>query len=298
MNKTIKILIVLLILTGCYKTEKSLLDDVTNSEYSYTICKSSCDNESNNLNDATNQAKIAGISEDRIEAAKALGRDKGARELDALRIKLENKCRSEKKVVCSSGNGCCKEVVRPSFAEALRSMRLNSTPDADSTALSALEEQRSAENDLKIKSIESDIKYAMDSYRYFYKISASDEYPKDVYPPQVRMKFSGVELISCYSLSEVDCKNKILKEYNKKSVELIYKWVGSVDFDTNAWKVIDNKVREKARIDYDILVQRGADLTTKQAVDEASDYAKNAAKDYYPQIALDVLENEDNPSGL
>ena len=73
MNKLFKLTLSLTLLTGCFQTESSLLDDVTESEYAYTICKASCDNQSNNLSDAINQAKIAGISEERIEAAKALG---------------------------------------------------------------------------------------------------------------------------------------------------------------------------------------------------------------------------------
>jgi hypothetical protein len=105
-NKFFKLALLLTLLTGCFQTDKSLLDDVTDSEYAYTICKSSCDNQSNDLSDAINKAKIAGVSEVQIEAAKALGRDKANREIEAEIARLDEKCKLENKMRCSR-NGCC-----------------------------------------------------------------------------------------------------------------------------------------------------------------------------------------------
>jgi hypothetical protein len=116
MNKTFKILIVLLILTGCYKTENSLLEDVTNKKYKTYFCQAPCDLETADLDDAIAKAKIAGISEERILAAQEFGLLKAERELSKAREvreklalkqieEFKNKCALEEKVVC--GDRCC-----------------------------------------------------------------------------------------------------------------------------------------------------------------------------------------------
>jgi hypothetical protein len=286
MNKSLKLLLFLTMLTGCIQTEKSVLDDVTDSEYAYTICKSSCDNQSNNLSDAINKAKIAGVSEEQIEAAKALGRDKANREIEAEIARLDEKCKLENKIVCYNGNGCCDDLTKAAAAAAAY---------ADVVAAIAADAATPAsENDYstEIAAIEKEIEYAMDSYRYFYDISDSNDYPKDVYPPTVRYSFMAAENVYCSSMSsQLECKKEKLKAMNKKAVELIYKWVSGGNFTLGTFRVIDDSTRNKATIDYDVLVERGVDLTTKDAVDNASNYAKNAARKYYLKIALDSYED-------
>jgi hypothetical protein len=285
MKKHLKLALIFVMLTGCIQTEKSVLDDVTDSEYAYTICKSSCDNQSNNLSDAINKAKIAGVSEEQIEAAKALGRDKANREIEAEIARLDEKCKLENKMRCSSRNACC-DIPDPA-ADAAAYADVVAAIAADA-AIPASENDYSTE----IAAIEKEIKYAMDSYRYFYDISDSNDYPKDVYPPMVRYSFMAAENVYCSSMSsQLECKKEKLKAMNKKAVELIYKWVSGGNFTISTHRVIDDSTRNKATIDYDVLVERGVDLTTKDAVDNASNYAKNAARKHYPKIALDSYED-------
>ena len=137
MYKYLKLVLMVTLLTGCFQTEKSALDDVTDSEYDYTICKASCDNESNNLSDAINQAKIAGISEERIEAAKALGRDKANRELVALRASLDKKCKLKNKIACYTGDGCCEDATTAADATAEAAAATEAAADATAAAADA-----------------------------------------------------------------------------------------------------------------------------------------------------------------
>ena len=285
------------LLTGCFQTEKSALDDVTDSEYDYTICKASCDNESNNLSDAINQAKIAGISEERIEAAKALGRDKANRELVALRASLDKKCKLKNKIACYTGDGCCEDATTAADATAEAAAATEAAADATAAAADAATAAAdaaapavdgfNADYSSEIAAIDNEIKYAMDSYRYFYDLSNQIIYPDDVYPPEIRNHFIMPRMILCLNETKLACKEKELKQVNSTTVKLIYQWVGGAD---GTYSSIPNHVKRKAQVDYDILVQRGTNLTTKEAVDNASNYAKNAAQNYYPKIALDAYE--------
>jgi hypothetical protein len=108
-------------LTGCFQTDKSLLEDVTDYQYKLMVCvqsSSSCDAVQINLEleDAKAKAEIAGISEQQIFAALKFGETKAERELSKLREiqekeflkkreELENKCTLENKVVCD--DRCC-----------------------------------------------------------------------------------------------------------------------------------------------------------------------------------------------
>lgn len=288
-KKYFKLALILSLLTGCFQTEKRVLDEVTDSEYFYTICKSSCDNESNALSDAINEAKIVGISDERIEAAKALGRDKANRELMARRDSLEKKCKLENKIACYVGDGCC-EADKYSSADAAADATAAAADAAADAAVPAADSVN--EDPARIEAIKNEIKYAMDSYRYFYDLTANIDYPKDVYPPDLRTKYIVARTNTCsYGKFGVECETEKLQKTNSETVKLIYEWVGAYSYTAETWNVLDAKIREKARIDYDVLVQRGTDLTTKEAVDSASDYAKNAAKDYHPKIILDSIEN-------
>lgn len=116
--KYLKLALVITLLSGCYKTEKSLLEDVTESKYKAVICESSCDLQINNLDDAVAKAKIAGVSEGQILAALDFGQVKADRELARLgeirkneilkeEAELKNKCMLDNKVVCD--DKCCSQ---------------------------------------------------------------------------------------------------------------------------------------------------------------------------------------------
>lgn len=112
-------------------------------------------------------------------------------------------------------------------------------------------------------------KYSLDSYRYFYSLDIKDEYPRDVYPPKLREFFMPQEL----SCGMKDCTNY----YYGKAVVEIYKWL----INNNN---VDISTRRRAEIDLDIYVQRSEGVYTNLSVDDASNYVKNAARPYYPQI--------------
>lgn len=275
--KNLIILSLIFILTGCIKTEKSLIDDISKTTYESSICTNKCSEKYELQSNAILAAQAAGISQDRITAAEAIGSQKAAKEkakIDKLKeIELTNKCKAINRNVCYSR--CCEPNEKPYspddwFADLRRQRELHEKQQATLRELQIQEENKKKEA----------IKYAMDSYRYFYDLSNPNDYPSDVYPPDIRKEF---QFTGCDYKELNDC----IISVNKIAVKSIYDWV-------KYSKLIDQETKQKATVEYDVLMQRNTDFSSKDSVDNASNYAKDAAKYYYPKILAELISSQSN----
>jgi hypothetical protein len=264
-------------LTGCIKTEKSLIDDISKTTYESSNCTNECSEKYELQSNAILAAQAAGISQDRITAAEAIGSQKAAKEkakIDKLKeIELTNKCKAINRNVCHSR--CCGPNEKPYstsdwLADRRQERELRDKQQAALRELKLQEENKKKEA----------IKHAMDSYRYFYDLSNPNDYPLDVYPPDIRKEFQ-------FSGCDYQDLNDCITSVNKIAVKSIYDWV-------KYSKLIDQDTKRKATVDYDVLIQRNTDFSSKDSVDNASNYAKDAAKYYYPQILSELISSQSN----
>jgi hypothetical protein len=107
MNHTEKFIIlslVLLILSGCIKTDKSYIDEISKLAYELSSCEDDCDLIDESMINARLKAQSSGISKEKIDAAELLGIRKAISEKE---IELINKCKSIDKNICYGR--CCTE---------------------------------------------------------------------------------------------------------------------------------------------------------------------------------------------